>query len=360
MKDLFGKKLVVGLVSSLTLALSVHAGLQDKNLDIYWIDSEGGGSTLVVTPAGESILIDTGNPGGRDSGRIANCATNVAGLNHIDHLIMTHFHIDHFGGAAELSKLLPIHNTWDNGLPEGNPDGNKQDTTWFKTIQPYREMRTDRHTVEAGHVFKLRQVMNLPPLMVRVMAANQVIYHAAKDYQVTNYVCKNGIVKPTDTSDNKNSVATLFQFGSFRFFDGGDMTWNTEAKMICPHDSIGTVDIFQVNHHGLDISNNPLLLNSLNPTVTVMNNGPTKGTAPDTMATLRSLPLLKAMYQLHKNIRKGDWESNTEDEFIANAPKDQKNDEGNYIKCSVDSSGNSYTIIIPATGHKQSFDTRAK
>ncbi|MSU44178.1 MAG: MBL fold metallo-hydrolase, partial [Pedosphaera sp.] len=50
------------------------------SLDVYWIDSEGGGSTLIVTPAGESVLIDSGNPGGRDAKRIYKVATEVAGL----------------------------------------------------------------------------------------------------------------------------------------------------------------------------------------------------------------------------------------------------------------------------------------
>ena len=69
-------------------------------LDVYWVDVEGGAATVVVTPAGESILVDTGNPGTRDAGRIHKVATQVAGLKKIDHLITTHFHGDHYGGAA--------------------------------------------------------------------------------------------------------------------------------------------------------------------------------------------------------------------------------------------------------------------
>src|SRR5258706_8089903 len=84
---------------------SVVAGKADGKLDVYWIDSEGGGSTLIVTPGAESVLIDSGNPGGRDSKRIHKVATEVAGLKRIDHYVTTHFHVDHFGGAAELSTL---------------------------------------------------------------------------------------------------------------------------------------------------------------------------------------------------------------------------------------------------------------
>ncbi|HEY0551998.1 MAG TPA: hypothetical protein VGF13_20520, partial [Verrucomicrobiae bacterium] len=73
----------------LLLGFAFSLGAAEKTLDIYWIDSEGGGSTLIVTPAGESVLIDSGNPGGRDAGRIHKTATEVAGLTRIDHYINT-------------------------------------------------------------------------------------------------------------------------------------------------------------------------------------------------------------------------------------------------------------------------------
>ena len=34
-----------------------------KPLDIYFIDVEGGQATLIVSPSGESMLVDTGYPG---------------------------------------------------------------------------------------------------------------------------------------------------------------------------------------------------------------------------------------------------------------------------------------------------------
>ena len=115
---------------SLLLAVPARAGLADKTLDIYWVDSEGGGSTLIVTPEGESVLIDTGNPGGRDAKRIHKVATEVAGLKRIDHVVITHFHIDHFGGLAELADLMPVGTLHDKGLTLANPDNNPTDTRW--------------------------------------------------------------------------------------------------------------------------------------------------------------------------------------------------------------------------------------
>ena len=103
-------------------ASAALAGSGDKQLDLYWIDVEGGAATLLVTPAGESILLDTGNLGRRDPERIVKVAGEVAGLKQIDHLVITHYHGDHFGGAITLADLLPIKNLYDNGKFEKKTD----------------------------------------------------------------------------------------------------------------------------------------------------------------------------------------------------------------------------------------------
>ena len=115
-----------------------NAGQTDRTLDIYWIDSEGGGSTLIVTPANESVLIDTGNPGGRDPARII-AAAKSAGLTKIDYVLLTHFHIDHFGGAAEVAQQIPFGTIYQRAIPEGDPDGRAQ-STFPLQIKPFRDI----------------------------------------------------------------------------------------------------------------------------------------------------------------------------------------------------------------------------
>src|SRR5438128_2182212 len=112
--------IVLALVALITG--SVRPGLAADSpaghLKIVFIDVEGGASTLIVTPLGESVLIDSGweRDDGRDALRIQEAA-RIAGASRIDHLITTHWHMDHYGGVARLAKLMPIDYFYDHGVP---------------------------------------------------------------------------------------------------------------------------------------------------------------------------------------------------------------------------------------------------
>ncbi|CAA9228614.1 MAG: hypothetical protein AVDCRST_MAG83-895, partial [uncultured Arthrobacter sp.] len=102
---------------------------------------------------------------------------------------------------------------------------------------------------------------------------------------------------------------------------------------------------------------NPVLFRALDPRVVIVNNGPTKGAGPETMATLKSLANLESIYQLHKNLRPDGEKTNVAEEFIANKPGTDAC-EGNYVKLSVEPGGKRYTVSVPATKHEQSYDAR--
>ena len=116
------RSLAFAMVTLVVCAHAVLAGSDNGRFDIYWVDVEGGAATLMVTPRGESVLIDSGNPGHRDPDRIVKVATEVAGLTRIDYLITTHYHRDHYGGAATLATLIPIGTVFDNGIFDQMPD----------------------------------------------------------------------------------------------------------------------------------------------------------------------------------------------------------------------------------------------
>lgn len=335
------------LTATRCLATAAH-------LDVYWIDSEGGGSTLIVTPDRESVLIDSGNAGVRDPHRIQHVAVDIARLDHLDHCITTHFHSDHMGGAPELAQLIPIRNLWDNGLPDTDPDGNVG-SGWSFTSKAYRDMAVqERHQVKPGTAIPLKgEHLLLACVISRQQPWTTPPWAASK----ASLPKGQPPVKATDTSDNANSSAWVLTWGGFRFFDAGDLTWNTETRLVTPAVLVPEVDLFQVTHHGLEVSNNPWLLHALNPTVSVMNDGSTKGTAQEVIQTLRSLPGLKAQYQVHKNLRLNELDNNCPDEHIANLTA---NCSGNYIHCQVSDDGSTYTVEIPSNGHHATYSSRTK
>jgi beta-lactamase superfamily II metal-dependent hydrolase len=341
------KVLPITFVTLALLALSrlAIAGSSDGRLDFYFIDTEGGASTLIVTPAGESLLVDTGNPGTRDPNRILT-ATKDAGISRIDYLVVTHYHIDHFGGAPELAKLLPIGTLYDNA---------DQNTSNEKPSAAYLDMKVGKRImINPGDIIPLKQADKGAKLTVLCLAARKKFIDPPADAK-PNPFADTARPKPIDTSDNCSSIVQLLSFGDFRFYDGGDLTWNIEAQLVTPLNRVGTVDVYQVTHHGLSLSNNPVLVKALEPTVAIMNNGSTKGAEGETFATFHVTPSIQDVWQLHKNLRSDGATNNTTPDLIANLDRDCK---GEYIKMSVSPDGASYTVSIPSTKVSKTYQTK--
>jgi beta-lactamase superfamily II metal-dependent hydrolase len=322
-----------------------------KTLDIYFIDVEGGAATLIVTPSGQSLLIDAGFPGDRDAGRIAHVALDVAGLKQIDHCIVTHWHRDHVGGVAPLSKLIPIKNFYDHGLPPTIASDMQ-----VENIEAYKLTTEGKSlTLRPGDEIKLQKSSrSLPLLAVRVLAASGVVMGEQTASPQIRPCGENFQSKTEDPSDNANSIGILLTFGRFKFFDGGDLTWNIENRLACPKNIVGAVDVYQVDHHGVDSSNNPVLVMALKPQVAIIDNGAGKGADAGTFAILRQTKTIEGIYQIHRNLRTTD-KDNTMAGYIAN---EDEQCQGNFIKVSVEPNSRSYTVSIPAKQINRHYQTR--
>jgi competence protein ComEC len=338
------------LFVALTLFCSTSVQAGPKSLDIYFIDVEGGAATLIVTPAGESLLVDSGFPGDRDAGRIAHVALEIAGLKQIDHCLVTHWHRDHDGGVPALARLIPIKHYYDHGLPQTIAADIQ---TEF--VEAYKQTTQGQSTVlKPGDEIKLSSPKSMPRLQVRVLAASGIVLGEKPGAPQTQPCGSDFQAIEDDKTDNVNSVGFLLTFGRFKFFDGGDLSWNIENRLVCPKNLVGEVDVYQVDHHGTDVSNNPTLLRALNPRVAVIDNGPRKGGEARTYATLTSLKEIEAVYQLHRNLRTTD-KDNTMSGYIAN---EEEACRGNFIKLSVEPKSKAYTVSIPAKRFNRGYRTK--
>ena len=339
--------IIITLAVTGCAALHSRAAANAGTLDIYFLDMAGGASTLIVTPLGESVLIDTGSlePKHRDADRIER-ACKHAGLKHIDCLVTTHFDVDHYGGILELSKRIPIKRFIDSDTPPVRYEKRQQ----FKKLTPLYEQATGGKTklLAAGEDIPLKNTAKGPQIKLHCVASQKRIEGFAGDIDVP---AEGFDIQKPDTSNNAHSIALVLTYGDFKFFAGGDITWNVEHHLAHPVNRIGKVDLYQVTHHGLDRSNNTILLKALNPTVAVAMNGPRKGIQPRTFKDLNALPNLEAVYQIHYNTQYKD-PGNPPPQFIANKDDPSK---GEYIKASVNPKKGTFTLQIGPDGKQRTY-----
>ncbi len=320
-----------------------------RDLEIYWVDAEGGASTLIVAPSGESLLVDTGNgrPDNRDAKRIF-AAAQTAGLKKIDYLLLTHYHGDHIGGMAALSTMIPIGVYLDHGPSVELDRPNVQ-----KIYAAYEKL-----VVGKRRIVKPGDTIPVKGLNVEVLiSAGKAITKPVNGGGAANPECANfkKHEPPEPDPDNNMSVGILVKYRNFRFLDLGDLTWDYEQRLVCPANLIGKVDLFQTSHHGLDRSNSPQLIWAIQPSVAVMNNGATKGGPVSVFETLRKSPGLQDIWQVHLALQTPK-DVNTNESMIANTGP-TTNCPGNMLKASVNSKGQ-FTITNLRNEFNKTYKSR--
>ena len=241
------------------------AKAQARNLDIYWVDVEGGAATLIVSPSGESLLFDSGwEVGDRDAKRIF-AAAQQAGLKKIDYFILSHFHADHAGGLPALAKMIPIGRCFDRG--DFIEPANQQWRDAYLSV-----CAAKRTILNAGDKIPLKG------LQVDVVASNGRLLAKPMKRAGPNPLCATAENKPPDVPENQLMVGALFTYGKFTFLDLADLDWEKEMELACPVNKLGEVTIWQAGRHGaLDGAGAPGFLYAIKPQVVVVNNGPRKG-----------------------------------------------------------------------------------
>lgn len=328
-------------LARLGLLLACFAGwLAAKDLQVYFIDVEGGQSTLFVAPSGESLLMDVGWGGfnHRDGNRIA-AAAKAAGVKKIDYLVISHYHADHAGGILDVAGKFPIRNFVDHG-----------DTT--ETGQDAKVLFNEYTSARAkgNHVLvRPGDVIPIKGLEVHVLAAGgETLAAPLTGAGEANPSCATYQAKDEPATENQRSIGLLISYGNFRILDLGDLTTSREHDLVCPANKIGTVDVFVSSHHMGETANTPQLLQAIRPKVAIGNNGARKG--GEAWETIHGTPGLMDIWQLHYALANGK-DHNSPDTFIANVDEACQ---GKWLRLTVEKDG-SYTIFNSRNRYEKTY-----
>ncbi len=323
-------------------------------LQVYFIDVEGGQSTLYVTPDHHSLLVDTGWPGhgDRDAKRIRT-AMQMAGLKRLDAVLLTHFHEDHVGGVPQLVALVPVGEFLDHGP--------NRETANAPTEQGYEAYQRVLATGKYKH-FTLHpgQALPVPGLQATVVSADgNLIAQPLPGGGQKNPFCADAGQKTPDATENARSLGFVLHWGRARILDLGDLTRDKEKALMCPINRIGHIDLLVVSHHGWYQSSSAALVDAITPRVAVMDNGATKGGSIPVLKTFRENPGHPALWQLHYS-EEGGARWNTAQPQIANLENPQKDDDAGYpLRATVQTDG-VITVWNSRTGAARTYRENGK
>jgi beta-lactamase superfamily II metal-dependent hydrolase len=332
--------------ATVAVALSLHAqGAAGGKLRVYFIDVEGGQSTLFVTPAGKSLLIDTGWPGNnfRDADRIV-AAAKSAGLSRIDSVLITHYHEDHVGGVPQLVQRIPVGTFFVHGPNRELDHGDTEEG-----YAAFQKVLADTKAKEI--VPKPGDHLPIQGMDITVISADgKVIRSPLSGAGEPNPFCKQSEIRPPDQTENARSLGVLIRFGNLKILDLGDLTWDKERDLMCPDNRLSKVDLLVVSHHGWYQSSSPALVDAIHPRVAIMDNGAKKGGSIPVLDTVRKAPGIEALWQLHYS-DEGGAAHNTKSEYIANLDGP---DAGHDIEITASRDG-TFTVHNSRTGMDKDY-----
>src|SRR5207248_1104636 len=333
------KRGVIGLTIVVLAAAAILRAAD--TLDIYFIDTEGGQATLLVTPAGQTMLIDSGfadaDPtAARDASRIA-AAARLGNASRIDVFMPTHFHGDHVGGVEQVAARLPIALFVDDGPAVQDSAPLKQRVGEYSEIYAAEFAKAKHLVVKAGDNIPVKGVD------VTVVASNGKPTAVRGE---ANPNCEGLAPRPAGNPEDTESLGVVIQFGRFRFANFGDMPWNQEIELLCPANKVGKIDVYQTAAHGREPSK---AIYALAPRVAVADNGARKGAGPAALKAFQAIPGFEDLWLLHFNVP-GGADGNPRAEFIANLEEPGSGDHGSYLKLSAMQDG-SFTMFNSRTNY---------
>ncbi len=235
----------------LWLGLAPVAVAAPQDLEIVFFDVGQGDATLIISPTGETCLIDGGLVGKGTNIILPELAAR--GISYLDYVIATHYHNDHIGGLAELvTGGIVIDTCFDRG--DVNAPPTQEFLDYSSTFAAVREVLDPGDRIDLGSEVVLRTI-------------------------IVNGELSNGlsvVIGGTAQEENSASIGLRIDYRDFSLFVGGDLT-NESATSANVEDPVGEicsdVDVYRVNHHGAGISSGQIFLNRLQPEFAIVSAG---------------------------------------------------------------------------------------
>jgi|Deesub1362A_J573_1020465.scaffolds.fasta_scaffold00317_41 competence protein ComEC len=196
----------------LCLSLIPIPSVPSSPLYIHFIDIGDGDSTLIITPSGENILIDTGSP--LSVNRLIKYLRSL-GIERIDHLILTHPHYDHIGGLFGLIPRLQVGKLYDSGLC------NLGDDMYRDYVSVVRQDLSRYRLLQAGESLDIGDV--------RIDVINPIL--------------------PPTGDPNTDSIALRLTYGEMKVLFTGDMTSVAERRLLKLGVDLRS-QVIKLAHHG--------------------------------------------------------------------------------------------------------------
>jgi beta-lactamase superfamily II metal-dependent hydrolase len=321
-------------------------------LDVYVIDV-GGKASLLVSPSGETMLIDAGVAGTVD--RIVEVC-RAAGVKKIDYMVVSHYDGDHVGGVPALAERVPIGTFVDHG-----PNVQQGNARYLKNVDDYMALtaKAKHVVVKAGDRIPIQGFDALV-----VMAAGKAIAEPLQGAGQPNPACDTtprkvwgldarGILDNHDTNENSQAIVFLITYGKFRMLDPADLTWNKDREMFCPMNRIGTVDLYMTANHGVENANSPVMVNALHPRVVIADNPTSHGATPEVFKIIEASPGLEDYWQMNYQPAGGE-KANVPADFIGNLAGGPG---GKWIKVSVELDG-TFTVTNTRNNFSKTYKPR--
>jgi competence protein ComEC len=358
MRSLSVALLLVASAAVLPVPKSAGAVPRADTMDVYAIDTEGGKAMLVISPSGETMLVDLG---WTESGMMAAPSTphvidalKAIGVTRIDHLVMSHYDIDHIGDLPGLVAEIPVGHVYDHGeiklAQVDDPRWARMGEIAKARFESYAAVRD-----KIGHtVLKPGDRLPIQGIDVQVIhAGGKWITEALPGAGAPNAACatvKQADLNPRDLEDDQ-SIGLLYTFGDFRMYDPADLEAHNAHELVCPDNPIGTVDVYAINVHGQNKGYAAAMVSALRAPVVIEFNGTRKGGDADVWTNLRSSATPPDIWALHFNEAAG-AEKNPAPEFIANlqGPDGQEN-----IHISATRNG-TFTVTNERNGFSKTYD----